>query len=689
MNSYNENLHSAIVSSLQSLDVEEQNLKSQVNAAMFTLYHAEGATITAQQNLGAAKDTLRFKTVTQNQAVKDSNASVNLLNSATQGSQYVKQSTTNIAVAAANVQISANAIVRLASDIGSIYSILSAADFDSDIYFLAREAYQLMNETAYDAEVASQLAMEASTLTAEVSAPTVLDMAKATNTLMSSVLKITTTGFETATQDMAADNAALSAVRTTEKLDEGALEMVSIAYNATKSAYGLTNRELNLDLQVKTNDKNPLSFTVDFDLIKSPFPVENNDDPMYPVSQYYMMVVKEKKKQTFSISNAENILLLDNTEMISVVPPKTSHVSQVVNVYNSLEGNNLPAVTDSDNEEIKLGENYVVFVMAIYTDEYKRKINCYDDYLSAPSQVFTLTTKLESIPGKAIHVKPYQEKDLSDDERSLAEAFKHEQRHSADLTEDDTLADYTYVMTFETKENLNKAVEYRCMLLPFSPDVSDRLLTSDSLHFLVENEINKLEELASEFDPEIARLQGESYTNGLKLELLGTELDDLNTQLTAYSKNEASSTEETAAKQQSLKAEQKAVSAQLKELQKSHEAQTKQLAFLVSEKNKKSHNTAKIDMAKPGFLFNVPIAEQVYADSYTVAKQKKSTKDDNGSLQWTTFFGPDTTDNFGNKLNKKEKYLPVILSYSTAAAANETDFVNALSVIATTDYFTY
>jgi len=56
MNSYNENLHLAIVNSLQSLDIEEQDLNSQVNAAMFTLYHAEGATIVAEQNLAAATD---------------------------------------------------------------------------------------------------------------------------------------------------------------------------------------------------------------------------------------------------------------------------------------------------------------------------------------------------------------------------------------------------------------------------------------------------------------------------------------------------------------------------------------------------------------------------------------------------------------------------------------------------------
>lgn len=698
MNSYNENLHSAIVNSLQSLDLEEQNLKSQVNASMFTLYHAEGATITAEQNLSEAKDTFNFKAATQDQAVKDSNLSINVLNSATQANQYVKQSTANIAVCAANVQISANSIVKLASDIGSIFSIVHAADFDSDIYFQAENARELMNRTAYDAEVASQLAMEASMLTAEVSAATVLDMAKATNTLMSTVLKITTAEFDTATQDIATDSAALGQVRSTEKLDEGALEMISVEYKASKSAYELTNKELNLDLRVKTSNQDALSFTVDFNLIKSPFTLEKAvSDPLYPVKEYYIMVVKESKKQTFSISNAENLLLNADAEVISVTAPKTSHVSQVVNVYSKSAGGSLIPVTDSDNEEITLGVSYVVFVMAVYADDYKRKINCYDDYLSAPSQAFTLTTKLESIPGNAITVRPYNQDNLSEEELAAADSSKNEQqvKNTMDMEDGGIVADYNFVLSFNSKESPDTEVEYRCMLLPFNTDVSNSLLTSESLKFLLETEIESLEQISAEFDPKIAELQADNYEAQLKMDLLNNQLKDLSDQLAAYAKNSKATTDETAGaeateKQQSLKADQKAATAQLKDLQQSHDANNKLLDHLISEKGKTTTSLIAVDAAKPGFLFNVPIAEQVYADSYTVARKKSAaTNTDDSGSQWIAFFGPDTTDNFGNRLNKGEQYLPVILSYSTAADENAADFVNALSDMSTTDYFQY
>jgi len=690
MNSYNENLHSAIVNSLQSLDIEEQDLNSQVNAAMFTLYHAEGATIAAEQNLAIATDTYQSKTDTQNQAVKDNNVLVNLLGTATQANQFVKQSTTNIAVSASNVQIATNAIVRLAGDMGSIYSILNAADFDSSIYMLAREASKLINETAYDAEVTSQMAMEASTLTAEVSASTVLDMAKATNGLMSSVLKITTADFNTATQNIVTDSTAVAAVRSTEKLDEGALEMISISYNTTKSAYALTNKELNLNLNVETNTDNPLSFTVNFDLIESPFPSGKTDEnPMYPVEKYYIMVVKDAKKQTFSISNAENVLLLGNSEVIKVRPVSTSPVSQKVDVYYNIKDGDKPPVTDSENKPIELGEDYVVFVMAIFTDDYKRKTNCYDDYLSAPSQVFTLTTELHSVAGKTINVVVYDDKKLTDNERRLALAAKNDQlKNSIGMADDNTTIDFTHVMTFETEENPDLDIEYRCMFLPFSANASDRLLTIESLDFLVKSELPLMEEITIALDPEIAALQEDNYTNELKIGLLETELSKLNEQVTANTKKDATVSEEDAEKQKSLFANQKTITAQLKELQKSHDANVKQFHKLTAQKDKMTHSIAEETVARPGFLFNVAIAEQVYADSYIVAR-KNTDKTTDVAVQWIAFIGPDATDNFGNRLIQGDQYLPVALSYSTAAAENADDFVNALSEMDKTEYFKY
>ena len=114
----------------------------------------------------------------------DTNISNNLLNSTTDANQYTAQALfLNIAVCAANVQDANIAITRLASDVGSIFSIVSAADLGSAIYNKTEYVYGVINETAYDAEAASQLAMDASADTSEVSASTVLD-----NTVKAQVL---------------------------------------------------------------------------------------------------------------------------------------------------------------------------------------------------------------------------------------------------------------------------------------------------------------------------------------------------------------------------------------------------------------------------------------------------------------------------------------------------------------------
>src|SRR5579872_7202590 len=98
MNSYNENLRSTVISSLQRQELEQKKEKAKKNASMFTLYYAEGATITALEKLQAANNVLGTKTDAKKQAVISSNISNNLLSSATQANQYLKQSVSNTAV---------------------------------------------------------------------------------------------------------------------------------------------------------------------------------------------------------------------------------------------------------------------------------------------------------------------------------------------------------------------------------------------------------------------------------------------------------------------------------------------------------------------------------------------------------------------------------------------------------------
>jgi hypothetical protein len=181
MNTYNEILRSGVVASLQRQELDQKTVSAALNAAMFSLYYAQGATVTAHEQLNLASAELAEKTLVKQQAVISSNSSNNQLFAATQANQYVKQSVTNNAVCAANVQVAANAILRLAGDLGSVYSMVNAVGPDTDIFDQAREARDLINKTAGEAGVASRIAMNASVLAAEVSASTVMDKSISTN----------------------------------------------------------------------------------------------------------------------------------------------------------------------------------------------------------------------------------------------------------------------------------------------------------------------------------------------------------------------------------------------------------------------------------------------------------------------------------------------------------------------------
>ncbi|MCH9660700.1 MAG: hypothetical protein K0U54_07290, partial [Bacteroidetes bacterium] len=521
MNTYDDNLHSTVVSSLTAQELEIKKINAQLTASMFKLYYAEGSRITASDKLEKAKKDLKKKTAVKKQAVKNSNISTNMLMSATQSKAYVDQSTTNSAVGAANVQIAANAILKLAGDMGNIYSIVSAADYDTEIFEHSKEAYSLMNTTAYHAEKVSQHAMEASYLTAEVSMNTVSDKAKGANNAMKEMLKVADSDFAKSSETVAQDNEKYAVASTKEQASEGELEDVNVEFTATKSAYGLMNKELNLNLLVNPNTVTSNQFTLSFSALKSPFnpPHMASDDddkkaktsgiqdlvspkrqkgsgflrlklPLgYPVETYSAIIVKSEKKGTFTISDAENIIQKNSRwftkiSPVETIPPKKKTGKPTVKARHKIEETiQIFGKLDSDGDKIVCGQDYVVFIMAEYVKEYKRLINNFDNYLSAPSPEFCMTYALvapdygtfsyiKTTPGPAAPSsgKPSKGdpgKDIKD----------------GDGVTDTTPKQMTSFFNFQTAyaENQGMEVQYRCMFLAAGEKIIEGLLTVNGL----------------------------------------------------------------------------------------------------------------------------------------------------------------------------------------------------------------
>lgn len=677
MNSYNENLNSVVVTSLQSQSLDEKSIYSKLNASMFTLYYAEGATITAEEKLIEDAKQLKIKQTTMHQAVENTNLSNNLLASATQANQYYKQSINNMAVCAANVQVAANAIVKLASDVGSIFSIVHAADRKSDIFADTDKVRALVDNTAHAAEIASKLAMETSMYTSEVSVPTLLDKAKSANLAINNLLTITSTDFNNTSATVNTDNVTLAAASAKEKLAEGVLEDIGIDYRATKGAYNSTNKELNLDLWVAYlfNTVYNISFT----------PLENPFYKEVTVDDYYLIVVKNAKKATFSMSNAESIRINNAKNQFIPIEFVTSDIVDLVidflqyekkpktNVYN-------PYV-DSDGEDIKLGEKYVVFVMAVYNDGYKREINNFDDFLSAPSKEFVLTTKLRPVDKSSIAVDEVDQENKTEKDIKIELDFKFSQNLTLKLDfdypeETINISEYTHKLTFNGVYGGSPDLQYHCIFLPETYKLRGKLLTARKLRTMIAS----VAKTARDSEKSVLIAQIDGLNKRLKdVNKKITELEGTLKKLTSgvHDKN----TKKILAEEIDMKAELAGLNIELENVTGSLFFADLELIYLNDDGASMSNDFE--------FFFNTALAEQVSAGNYSIAVPDISLSEIAHAPKWVAYIGSETTDNFGNFLIPGNEYTPIILTTSKDSIDNPTSYINALSGINPKSKFTF
>lgn len=686
MNSYNESLQNTVAATLQSQNLDLRSLESQNKSAMYTLYYAEGATLTAEEKLGVAITDMDNKATVKDQAVRNMGISANQLNSSTQASQYNGQAVTNMAACAANVQIAANGITRLAADVGSIFSIVNAADFGTDIYTLADQVKGLVNTTAYNAELTSQTAMEASAYTAEVSALTVLNDAKATNTLMSNILQIASGEHNTAAQAVARDNATLATVSTSEKLAEGAYKSTCVNLVTGQSAYYSVNLGLNLGFTCIPLSSD--SFLVAFNRIKAAFPPPVQPaaaeaapgsslappsstaasssivNDRYPVSHYYVFVVKESKQLTFSISDAENLRTNNPHRFVKIADLDVSHASEIPDAgmitqvieYKRVPGPDGPyTLTDSDGDTIAPGSNYVIFVTAVYQDSYKRLINNFDDYITAPTLSFSMTTLLnaaDNISFVAVQIADGQAKPGTDPETTKT----LEKLETDNIVVDSIITkagkeNAKYILFFQAAPPADEKAKIgcNCIYLPVNTAAPERLLTQPESNLFTDVQVNV----------DGIRLQNEK-------QVIQRCIHDLEaSQKVRQTKQKgADNADETPPPSNDISG-----------------------GYLTLLRNKLNQLPAKEFAPPTRFFFNIDLAETLPAGSYTAAT---AAEDKTSVNLWYAFIGPATTDNFGNLLSENTQYATAILTLSNSDDITIIDaYTNNISDFATVTLFRF
>jgi hypothetical protein len=297
---------------------------------------------------------------------------------------------------------------------------------------------------------------------------------------------------------------------------------------------------------------------------------------------------------------------------------------------------------DTDNEMIVLGEKYVIFLLTIFTEDFKKGINTYDDYLSAPSETFSLKKTLEAI------------KDVT-----IIQAPEKADNHDSGLP---TLSPQAIKFTVNKNDD-HKITEYRCMFLPY-PD-----------NFFTNKELEDLEEV---IEISIIKKEMQSLKNDINqytedLISLKIKISNLNDELTKP-RDPKVDPEKTKAENAIIKSTIANYNLVDADVNSRLTIATNKLAQLNMALEKALSNIPIPIKNKKAFFFNLKLAENVPFGNYSIAEP--ISKD---SLTYEVKIDFSTSDNFGNALIDDKPYIPVILSYYNGAETNKNQYNNSLS----------
>ena len=469
MNTYDDDLHKDVENILQEQQLMLLNQLNAKRCASLNWYFAQGERDRCEEELTEHKGEAAIKTVVKQLAVNYSDYSTNILLAANQASADTQNAAKNSTIAASNVQFAANAILRLAGDVGNACSIINAADRGTDLYNQAIASEKYIDDVAVLAEQISDIAMNMAGKVSEVMAGDVAKLAANVDADIKSFLSIATNQFDTISNVVVNDNSNWAASKVATNIAHGNLLTAAAEYRATETVSLKSINQLNLDLSVNQHgERLGKQFTVTFNNYITPFEIkslvksENSDENhLVAIDSFYVMFVKESKVSTFNLNSAEALIAQAKTDcyvklaydptiphhvlefLIGVKPDETPPLDNLYNIY------------DTDGKTIELGLNYSAFVVVTFTPAYKKYLDNFTDFISAPSDTFTLTRRIEA---------PSLDQKLIDDNRK---------KKTPQITQTWKLTSASDEEAFATvefdgpgaNEDLKNSVEYRCILL--------------------------------------------------------------------------------------------------------------------------------------------------------------------------------------------------------------------------------
>jgi hypothetical protein len=242
---YTQELHDAINSSNDQLIQIENKLDQAKSAAKLSLFYAQANGEKEEADFKTAK-TINDKSLSLDaKSTEGVSLANNVLIAAKQSSVDAGSATSNFSTAAANIQIAANAITELASDVGGIMAVANAADQGSKIQASVEKAYVKIKNAAEMAEKLSLISLQATIEVAQSTANTVVTDAEQVLAAMTSLQTATSSQSDNSSEQMKAAYAGFMAALKMAKSASAAYDLALSKDQAIKSTRKLIDQVSN------------------------------------------------------------------------------------------------------------------------------------------------------------------------------------------------------------------------------------------------------------------------------------------------------------------------------------------------------------------------------------------------------------------------------------------------------------
>lgn len=482
---YDKELQDSIKESNNQLIEEQNQLDNAKQAAKLSLYYSHGGTEKNQNNyLSIKKDEAKAHSINK-KAVKADNLANNAVTAAKQSLIDAGKATSNVSTAAANMQIAANAITKLSSDVAAILAVANAADYDSKIQWSVESAYKKIKKAAQLAEKVSLISLQTTIEASQSTASTVVTDAVAALASVTNFHKSSAARYDSLANQAVAANEALTDAKKVEKNASASFDISRMKDKAITTTRALINQVSNNNillfdpvLEAEKSTVNPKldkgkhhhpgvkvgeSYTIKFDRF------QNEKD----IKSYKVIMAKWDDAEAFDINIAKDLqpgtylqippqgyrgyartfYLLGTNQAYILDDPKYP-VKETVDAHDFQHLDHRGIAVDYQGKPVERGVYYVAFVYAEFTDEFERTTQNVDGILSLPSKDLILQAALPVAPAPKLYEPTF-------DSRNFAVQFTTPLRaYDPDLYEYRILlVQSDNVQSNETNKRIQKAAE--------------------------------------------------------------------------------------------------------------------------------------------------------------------------------------------------------------------------------------